>query len=218
MKSSNTVPRLAEVEARLAATEQELRESNARYNELRHRIKNELQGLTLLLAIQARAANQTDYCGRCVSRLSNIAALHSALDHDRSDVISMASYLTALSDTIKNSFGERITFETMVEPSINLDHRQAQFVGLIYVEAAMNVAKHAFPNDAAGKLEVRFRRLSDTFEMTVSDNGVGFDPASVLLGRGTKLMKEIAQQLRGTLRFERSPIGLTVRLTFAAAV
>jgi nitrate/nitrite-specific signal transduction histidine kinase len=54
--------------------------------------------------------------------------------------------------------------------------------------------------------------------MTVSDNGVGFDPAMTLPGRGTKLMKEIAQQLRGTLRLERLPIGMAVRLTFADSV
>jgi formyltetrahydrofolate hydrolase len=36
------------------------------------------------------------------------AALHSTLDHYGSDVISMASYLTVLSDTIKNSFGDWI--------------------------------------------------------------------------------------------------------------
>ena len=211
----DAVVRLAELEAQLAANEQELRESKARYDELRHRIKNDLQGLTLLLSMQARVTNQPDYCGRCVSRLSSAAALHSTLDHDGSGVISMASYLTTLSDTIKKSFGDWIAFETVIEPSIKLDHRRAQFVGLIYAEAAMNTVKYAFPNDAAGKMEVRFLRLNGTFEMTVSDNGIGFDPATTLPGRGTKLMKEIAQQLRGTLRLERLPIGMTLRLTFA---
>jgi len=218
MNIPNTVVRVAQLEAQLAAKERELSESKARYDELRHRIKNDLQGLTLLLSMQARVTNQPDYCGRCVSRLSSTAALHSTLDHDGSDMISMASYLTTLSDTIKKSFGDWITFETAIEPSIDLDHRRAQFVGLIYAEAAMNTVKHAFPNDAAGKMELRFRRLNDTFEMTVSDDGVGFDPASALPGRGTKLMKEIAQQLRGTLRLERLAVGMTVRLTFADSV
>lgn len=214
----DAVVRVAELEAQLAANEQELRESKARYDELRHRIKNDLQGLTLLLSMQAKVSSQPDYCGRCVSRLSSAAALHSTLDNDGSDMISMPSYLTALSDTIKKSFGDWIAFETVIEPSIKLDHRRAQFVGLIYAEAAMNTVKYAFPNDAAGKMEVRFRRLNGTFEMTVSDNGVGFDPATTPPGRGTKLMQEIAQQLQGTLRLERLPIGMAVRLTFADLV
>jgi len=218
MKISDTAAPLAGLKARLAATQQELRESNARYNELRHRIKNDLQELTFLLSVQARVSSPPDYCGRCISRLSSVAALHGALDNDGSDDVSMASYLTALSDAIKKSFGDCISFETVIEPNIKLDDRRARFVGLIYAEATMNSVKHAFPNDAAGKMEVRFRRLSDTFEMTVSDNGVGFDPAAAQPGRGTKLMNEIAQHLKGALRFERSRVGMTVRLTFADSI
>ena len=116
MKSAVADARVAELEARLAAKDQELRETKARYDELRHRIKNDLQGLTFLLAVQARASNQPEYCARCISRLSSTVALHSILDNERSDVVSMADYLAALSDTIKKSFGDWITIETMVEP------------------------------------------------------------------------------------------------------
>jgi two-component sensor histidine kinase len=170
------------------------------------------------LAVQARASNQPEFCGRCISRLSAAAALHSILDNERSDVISMADYLAALSDTIKKSFGDWITIETMVEPNINFDHRRVQCVGLIYAEAAMNTLKHAFSSDVVGKMKLQLRRLGDTFEMTVSDDGGGFDPDTTQLGRGIKLMRQIAQQLRGTLRFERLPVGMMVRLTFPASV
>ena len=218
MNIPDAAARVAELEARLATKEQELREAKARYDELSHRVKNDLQGLTFFLSVQARALNQPDYCGRCLSRLSSIAALHHTLDHGGSDVISMADYLTALSDTLKNSFGDRITIETVVEPRINLDHRRAQCVGLIYAEAAMNALKHAFPSDASGRMVVQFRRLGDAFEMAVSDDGVGFDPASEEPGRGIKLMKQFAQQLQGTLQIERLPIGMMVRLTFPASI
>jgi len=218
MKIPAAVAQVAELEARLAAKERELSETKARYDELRHRIKNDLQGLTFLLATQARTSIQPDYCGRCVSRLSSAAALHAILDNERSEVISMAGYLAALSDTINKSFGDWITVETMVEPNINFDHRRAQCVGLIYAEAAMNTLKHAFSSDVVGKIKLQFRRLGDTFEMTVSDDGGGFDPDTTQLGRGIKLMRQIAQQLRGTLRFERLPVGMMVRLKFPASV
>jgi cell division protein FtsB len=54
MNFPNTVARVAELEAQLSAKEQELRESKARYDELRHRIKNDLQGLTQLKVIRCR--------------------------------------------------------------------------------------------------------------------------------------------------------------------
>ena len=218
MKSAVAAARVAELEAQLAAKDQELCEAKARYDELRHRIKNDLQGLTFLLALQAKAAKQPEYCGRCISRLSSAAALHSILDNERSDVVSMVDYLAVLSDTIKGSFGNRLTIETVVEPNINFDHWRAQCVGLIYAEAAMNTLKHAFSSDMVGKLKLQLRRLGDTFEMTVSDDGGGFDPDTTQLGRGLKLMRQIAQQLRGTLQFERLPAGMVIRLTFPASV
>ena len=131
--------------------------------------------------------------------------------------VAEGDYLAALSDTIRKSFGDWITIETMVEPNLNFDHRRAQCVGLIYAEAAMNTLKHAFSSDVVGKMKLQLRQLGDSFEMTVSDDGVGFDPDTTQLGRGIKLMGQIAQQLRGTLRFERLPVGM-VRLTFPDSV
>jgi two-component sensor histidine kinase len=61
MKSAVADARVAELEARLAAKDRELCEAKARYEELRHRIKNDLQGLTFLLALQAKAAKQPEY-------------------------------------------------------------------------------------------------------------------------------------------------------------
>ena len=218
MNIPDAAARVAELEARLATKEQELREAKNRYDELRHRITNDLQALTCLLSVQARAINQPDYCGRCISRLSSTVALHKTLDHDGSDVISMAGYLTALSGTLKNSFGDRIFIKTTVEPGMDLDHRRAQCVGLIYAEAAMNALKHAFPSDAVGKMEVQFRRLDNSFEMMVTDDGVGFDLASAQMGCGIQLMKQFAQQLKGTLQLERLPIGMMIHLTFPASI
>lgn len=209
--------RVAELEAQLAAKEQELREVRDRYQELRHRIRNDLQALMAYLSVQARVADEPEYCRRCILRVSAAAELHNLLDYEGTEVISMASFLQALSNTLEKAFQDRISIKTIVDPDINLDHRRAQCVGLIYAEAIMNALKHAFPNDEAGNVEVRFRRLGDTFEMTVSDNGVGFDPATTQPGHGIKLMKELAQQLQGALQLERLPAGARVCLTFAAA-
>ena len=132
--------------------------------------------------------------------------------------VAEGDYLAALSDTIRKSFGDWITIETMVGPNLKFDHRRAQSVGLIYAETAMNTLKHAFSGDVVGKMKLQLRRLGDSFEMTVSDDGVGFDPDTTQLGRGIKLMRQIAQQLRGTLRFERLPVDMMVRLTFPASV
>ncbi len=118
---------------------------------------------------------------------------------------------------MKKAFDECVRFEIVVEPEIFLDRRRAQCIGLIYAEAAMNALKHAFRNGSAGELEVRLQRKDNSLEMTVSDNGVGIDQASSHAGRGIALMKELAGQLRGTLKVERLPVGTRVDLVLPAA-
>lgn len=206
--------RVAELEAQLAAKEEELREQRERYRELRHRIRNDLQGLTALLSVQSRTGGSPEFCSRCILRLRSAAELHNALDDDDSSRVSMADYLRALADTRKKAFEERISAEIFLEPDIYLDYRSAQCVGLIYVEAATNALKHAFPAGASGRIEVRFRRLGDELELSVADNGVGLDPSSTAQGDGIELMKGLARQLRGELRLERLSTGTRVRLRF----
>jgi two-component sensor histidine kinase len=212
----DAVERTAELEARLAAAEQELGEWKARYDELRHRIKNDLQALCTNLCLQARLADQGDRCGHCVSRLRSAAAAYQMFDATDGGLVSMAEYLSVLSQALLKLFGDRIMIVFHVEPGIQLDQRRAQRVGMICAEAAMNAAKHAFPCDGSGNIDVRFKRLGEGFEMTVADDGVGFDPAAAQRGQGLDLMEQFARQLKGGLVFDKSPIGTIVRLTFAA--
>lgn len=65
---------------------------------------------------------------------------------------------------------------------------------------------------------MQLRRVGDAFEMTVLDDGGGFDPDTAQLGRSIRLMRQIGEQLRGMLRFEKFPAGMMVRLKFPASV
>lgn len=60
-----------------------------------------------------------------------------------------------------------------------------------------------------------FRRREGGLELTVTDDGVGFDPKATPQGDGIELMRGIARQLRGELRVERLRKGTKVRLLFA---
>jgi two-component sensor histidine kinase len=217
MPIAELLRRTADLQAKLAEKENELRDCKAHYEELRHRINNDLQALSGAFSMRARIGDQSGNCAHCVSRLRSIAAVYQVLDLTGAEAVSMHDYLSTLSDSLFKSFGDGIAIESIVESGIDLDERRAQRVGLICVEAAMNAAKHAFPSSAEGKVEVRFRRVDDSFEMTVSDDGVGFDPVSASPGHGIKYMEQFARQLKGALWVERLPKGTMVRLTFAAA-
>jgi two-component sensor histidine kinase len=217
MSISGSDTRVVELEAELAAKELELSEANARYGELRHRIGNALQVLAIIMTRQARTAKQPDYCEQCIKRLSHATTLYNMLDNDGSDRIAMARQLKGISDMLKGAFASGHEIITVVSPEIELDHHRAQCVGLIYAEAAMNALKHAFPNNADGRIEMNFRRAGENFEMTVSDDGVGFNSTLEQAGHGLKFMRDLACHLKGDLELQRLPIGSLVRVTFPVA-
>jgi signal transduction histidine kinase len=65
-------------------------------------------------------------------------------------------------------------------------------------EALRNVAAHS----AAHRAEVALTRARDGLELTITDNGRGFDPAAVARGRGLGLMsiEERVRMVRGSVR------------------
>jgi signal transduction histidine kinase len=62
-------------------------------------------------------------------------------------------------------------------------------------EALSNVRRHS----AANKVEVIFESEQDNIEMTIRDNGHGFDPRAKLQGYGVSVMEERARSLGGEL-------------------
>jgi two-component sensor histidine kinase/ABC-type amino acid transport system permease subunit len=208
--------KIGEIEAELAARQRQLADADMRYRELRHRIKNDFQAFYFLAVSEAQKSARPEEFLRWVVRLRSAAELYSVLDNKNSDLISMTNYLAAISEALDKMFDGRATIEATVDAAIFFDPKPAKYIGLIYAEAAMNALKHAFPGNSTGKLQMRFGRKGHVFEMTVSDNGVGFDPAEKKRGQGLSLMQNLAGQLAGTIRLEPLPVGSVLRLTFSA--
>jgi signal transduction histidine kinase len=73
----------------------------------------------------------------------------------------------------------------------------------IVQEALGNAAKHAHPT----RIAVRLSRSGDVVSLSVTDDGVGFDPGRLGTsgGLGLVMMRERASQLNGTFEFESAP-------------
>jgi signal transduction histidine kinase/ligand-binding sensor domain-containing protein len=66
---------------------------------------------------------------------------------------------------------------------------------LLFKELLHNIARHA----KASVVHIAFEIRGDELRLTVSDDGVGFDPTEARLGTGLKSMRERATRLRGHL-------------------
>ncbi len=69
------------------------------------------------------------------------------------------------------------------------------------LEALQNIAKYA----KASQASVQLSELDGTLEFRVTDDGVGFDPASVDYGTGLQGIADRLGAIEGELRIESSP-------------
>lgn len=72
---------------------------------------------------------------------------------------------------------------------------------LLFKEAINNVVKYA----QASKVEVRMNKVHQSLELTIQDNGKGFDPQNADGGNGLGNMQRRAQALKGTYALHTAP-------------
>ncbi len=95
----------------------------------------------------------------------------------------------------------------------NLDSEKKLQLLRILQEAVSNIRKHARASEASVRLEVASRKLS----MTISDNGVGFDPLQVRLEKtghfGLQIIFERAHEIGARAEIKSAPFqGTTITI------
>ncbi|MBP6414031.1 MAG: tetratricopeptide repeat protein [Bacteroidia bacterium] len=97
--------------------------------------------------------------------------------------------------------------------SINYSIEMKQNMFLIFKEAINNCAKYS----QATLVNVDIRKNNNLMNITISDNGIGFDPTSTNGGNGLRNMKERASELSGTLDIQSMNKGTKISLSLPLA-
>jgi PAS domain S-box-containing protein len=213
-----------EAEQRLKAA---VAEKETLLKEIHHRVKNNLQLISAMLALQARATGDervTMAFEESQHRILSMAGIHEQLYRSRDlSQVDMATYIRDLTDELQHSYG-RPTITIKAEAvDVRLDIDRAIPCGLIVNELVSNALKHAFPIDGqqAGEVWVTMRLLpaeEGEIELTVSDNGVGLRSPVDLEHTGTlglTMVTLLSRQLGGMLEVDRNN-GTTFRIRFSA--
>ncbi|MEO3428803.1 sensor histidine kinase [Pelagibius sp. CAU 1746] len=159
--------------------------------EVYHRVKNNLQFIDAMLALEAAGGGT----GSVEERLAGIRARVHALSLVHQHLIGSRDLATVdlrsfLEDLCRHqargagldSRGLRI--ETDIA-SVPLHLECAVPIGLMVVELVSNAAKHAFPDGRAGVISVAAHpQEKDVLRLSVGDNGVGRPEASRVRGAG----------------------------------
>ncbi len=153
-------------------------EKETLFQELNHRVKNNLQLISSLLSLQAgKIKDPQARHGLEVSldRVYSISLVHDLL-YRRADItyVDVPTYLKALIERIATAYLAEGRIECTVDADpLSLLPDQCIRLALIVNEVVTNAVKHAFPDGRTGHITVTFRRTEGAVRLSVTDDGVG---------------------------------------------
>ncbi len=190
--------------------------------EIHHRVKNNLEIVSGLLALQAAQTDHSsaqDVMQASQNRVLSMGIIHQKLYQKANlSAIEMKDYFRSLGENILDTFNAsgRIVIETRMDP-MELDVDTAVPIGLITNELLTNALKYAFPGNADGQVTISIQpgKKKDELVFCVSDNGIGRKENNTTgsSGFGTELVHLLVQQLGGRLSIENNN-GTRVSIAF----
>ncbi|MGO9429827.1 sensor histidine kinase [Rhodoblastus sp.] len=192
------------LEQRTAALEQR----DVLLREVYHRVKNNLQIIDALLAVQAGHFHDTDSASALLDLRQRVYALglvhQQLMDSKDLKTFDIAPFLQELADNIIETsvFPEVKVSVHAISLTVGLDF--AIPLGLLVTELLTNSLRHAFPTGAGNIAVVLARNEEQKLALTVSDDGRGQAPNKISsavpkAGCGMKIISGLVAQLRGTI-------------------
>ena len=186
------------------------------FNELHHRVKNNLQLILSITRMQQAKLTDTsckEHFTALAARINAIATTHNTIYLSQElEIISMKEYITQLTQGLKaGDIENKIKFDYNI--TLNLPLKEAISVGLIINELVSNALKYAFLNQE-GLIAIIMKE--DYIE--VHDNGIGFDiNKRNNSSLGMQLVEILVKdQLKGTIEIH-TDSGTQIIIRFAHA-
>jgi two-component sensor histidine kinase len=214
------------VESQRATLERQtasLQQRETLLREIHHRVKNNMQVMSSLLSLQARAALNPETRRMLEdnqNRIQSMALLHEILYQSEDlAMVDFPKYVLRTVDYLFRSFGvndDQVRLHTELD-QLALELDDALPFGLLISEVVSNSLKHGFPHGRRGQVSIVLRQQSaTTISLFLSDDGIGLPQDldwTTTRSLGLRLVRALAQQLRGNLEIS-SQGGTEVRLTF----
>jgi two-component sensor histidine kinase len=142
--------------------------------ETNHRINNNLQLITILIAEQLKKVSSAESkeIKKIIKKISSISALHRHLyqSNDKSKVNS-TKYFRDIKDNFFDLFQENNINASVTIQSMELPSDIAMYLGLLVTELFINTIKHAFEEKDFKEIHLDITRISNVIYFEYSDNG-----------------------------------------------
>jgi PAS domain S-box-containing protein len=192
------------LEAALADVSRTLSEREILLKEVHHRVKNNLQIISSLLAMQADGTDAATQSAlrESVLRVRSMGLIHQLLyGSDNFASVDLARYAADLSSQVRATLDRDARVQVTAEP-VRVPLETAIPVGLVLNELLTNALKHGRSADGVCRIEVRVRDSASDLVLEVSDEGPGLPPDFEARRRsslGQRVMRALTGQLGGQL-------------------
>lgn len=193
--------------------------------ELHHRVKNNLQVISSLLRLQAENIEDKairDHLLDSRNRIHSMASVHNLLYRSENlGAVNFGHYLKKLTEDLESSyFGspEMIRIKYMLN-NYDMEIEKAIPLGILMNELISNAFKHAYDGVDDPELVLSLDEGREGILITVSDNGVGFDPREIdrKNSLGMNLIDSLRDQLGAELIYDGDDKGTKVSVQLPIA-
>jgi PAS domain S-box-containing protein len=179
-------------------------------DELNHRVKNNMQMLHALLRTAQRETQSAEARAVLADAGQRVAAMAAAqqvlYETGNAASYNARDFLEGVCAGTRQAFTGNIDVVVSRCAPEQLSNDTAMPLALILNELLTNAAKYAMNGRAEGAIRVELTKGPEAFELTVEDDGPGFELGDLnRRSSGLGLVSGLARQLGGTLKVERVP-------------
>jgi len=210
--------RLAEESTRLAVR------SDVLFQELQHRVGNNLQMVAAVLSMQLRNLEEPTArraISDAVSRVQVIGSIQRRLYRGNGELVPLDDFIAEVCDQLMISGGRPgIACSVKAASGLVLPPDAAVPMALILAEALANAMEHGFADRDAGRVDVVLSQDAQSVTLEVRDNGAGL-PEGVDISKadslGLRISRVLSRQLGAAYVLEDAGPGCRMRLSLPAA-
>ena len=200
--------------------EKSLNDKNVLLREIHHRVKNNLQVISSLLALQSKYIDDDSALSALQQgqdRVQSMALIHEDLYRSENITgVDAELYFEQLIDNLMDSYNiheDNIAIQINVDP-LSLEVDTMIPLGLILNELVSNSLKHAFKDSEKGMINVSLIEQKDKLILEVKDNGSKIKSIDEIDGKsfGYELIKAFSRKLKAEMELYIED-GLGIRLT-----
>lgn len=190
------------------------REKELLYQELDHRVKNNLQVISSIVSLHSCQEDISKSLEDIHNTISAISLAHDKLHQDElHKTLEIKHYVSALLDNLLASSVLKIQKE-IDSTQIYLGASHSITLGIIINEFVSNSIKYAFQSISSPKITLTITQDKEFINVLISDNGIGFKGKKQSSGIGMDIIKTLAKSRFKTdvIFFDNNGTSLTFKI------